>query len=86
MFVASDAAFTLNLNATPRPANDNFAAAQDLGDALEVDVDGTTFGASTEPGEPGYQDGGNSVWYRWTAPKRTRVWIDNCNAETDSSM
>jgi hypothetical protein len=85
LFVTGDAAFTLHLNATPRPVNDNFATAQDLGQALQVDVDGTTSGGSTEPGEPGYQDSGNSVWYRWTAPKRTRVWVDNCNAETDSS-
>jgi hypothetical protein len=85
LFVDGDAAFTLNLNATPRPANDDFASAQDLGQALEVDVDGTTTAASTESGEPGYQDSGNSVWYRWTAPKRTRVWVDNCGAETDSS-
>jgi hypothetical protein len=85
LFVNSDAAFTLNLKATPRPANDDFATAQDLGQALEVDADGTTSGASTESGEPGYQDGGNSVWYRWTAPKGTRVWVDNCNAQNDSS-
>jgi hypothetical protein len=85
LFVTGDGPFTLSLNGTPRPPNDDLADARDLGQALDVDVDGTTFGASTESGEPGYRDSGNSVWYRWTAPKRTRVRIDNCNAETASS-
>ncbi len=84
----TDTSFTLSLLATPTP-NDSFAGAQDLGQELDVDVDGTTAGATLEPGEPDYfgsPGDGNSVWYRWTAPKRTRVWIDNCNAESNSSL
>jgi hypothetical protein len=72
----SDTTFTLGLEATPAPANDNFANAQDMGQAPDVEVDGTTVGATNEPGEPSSQ--GDTVWYRWTSPKRTRVWIDNC--------
>ena len=85
----ADTTFTLALSATPTPANDNFANAQDLGDALDVDVDGSTVGTTLEPGEPDFFGGsgdGASVWYRWTAPKRTRVWIDNCNATSDSRV
>lgn len=84
-----DTAFTLSLSASPTPANDDFANAQDLGQALDVDVDGTTVGTTLEPGEPDYFGNvgdGDSVWYRWTAPKRTRVWIDNCGAASDSAV
>ena len=44
----TDTTFTLGLEATPTPANDNFANAQDLGQELDVDVDGTTVGATLE--------------------------------------
>ena len=84
-----DGAFTLALSAAPTPSNDSFATAADLGQELNVDVDGTTVGTTTEPGEDNYLDSpddGNSVWYRWTAPKRTRVWIDNCDAAVESRV
>lgn len=67
----------------PPPANDAFAAAQDLGGGLTFDVAGTTDGATLEPGEDGYFNNpadGESVWFRWTAPKTVRMWIDNCSA------
>jgi hypothetical protein len=82
-----DITFTLGLEATPSPANDNFADAQDLGQQLDVDVDGTNVGATLEAGEEwnGAEDG-DSVWYRWTAPKRTRVWIDNCEGPSDTRV
>ncbi len=86
---ADDSTFTLALAAALSPPNDNFAAAQDLGQQLNVDVDGTTVGATLEPGEPDYFGGvgdGESVWYRWTAPKRTRIWFDNCNAQSNSQV
>ena len=86
---SGDTAFTLTLAAAPGPANDDFAAPQDLGQQLNVDVDGTTAGATMQPGEDdafgGTGDGG-SVWYRWTAPMRMRVWIDNCNAASNSTV
>ena len=83
---AGDNTFTLRLDATPTPANDNFANAQDLGQELDVDVDGTTVGATIESGEPYSEFRYDSVWYRWTAPKRTRVWIDNCDGPSDSAI
>ena len=84
-----DGAFPLDLSVIPTPANDDFAAAQNLGQELDVDVDGTTVGTTTEPGEDNYLDSpddGNSVWYRWTPPKRTRVWIDNCDSAVESTV
>lgn len=86
---SGDTAFTLGLSAAPTPSNDDFAAPQDLGQQLNVDVDGTTVGTTVQPDEDGYFGGpgdGESVWYRWTAPKRTRVWIDNCNAASSSAV
>ena len=49
-----DGAFPLDLYVIPTPANDDFADAQDLGQELDVDVDGTTVGTTTEPGEDNY--------------------------------
>jgi len=86
---SGDTSFTLVLSASPTPSNDDFATPQELGQQLNVDVDGTTVGTTLQPGEQGYYgnsgDGG-SVWYRWTAPKRMRVWIDNCDAASNSSV
>ncbi|MDX6584146.1 MAG: hypothetical protein QOI10_3330 [Solirubrobacterales bacterium] len=85
---ANDSSFTLNLSTTPTP-NDAFATPQDLGQDPNVDVDGTTTGSTLEAGEDdrfGNQGDGDSVWYRWTAPRKMRVWIDNCNAASDSKV
>jgi hypothetical protein len=59
------------------PVNDNFAAAQTLtGDRVEVagDVDEAT----SESGEPnhGGVSGGQSVWFRWTAPRSGLIRVD----------
>jgi hypothetical protein len=83
-----DTAFTLTLSSTPTP-NDDFATPQDLGQQPNVDVDGTTVGATVQPGEDDYfatVGDGDSVWYRWTAPRRMRVWIDNCDAASRSGV
>lgn len=58
----SSLALTLTLNAAP-PANDNFANAQEL--VSGVTFNGTTVGATREPGDPGNDD---TVWFKWTAP------------------
>jgi hypothetical protein len=83
-----DPGFTLRLSATPTPSNDDFATPQDLGDEPNVEVDGDTTGTTLQPGEQDYSEGEGgyygSVWYRWTALRDMRVWIDNCNAASDS--
>jgi hypothetical protein len=60
---------TLHLQFTPRPPNDDFAAAIVVAGNL-VDAAGHTVGAAREAGEPehGVAPGGPSVWWRWTAP------------------
>ncbi len=57
----------------PPPAHDDFAAAGDLGSALDHLVTGDNTGAGDEPGEPrGAYRAGDSVWHRWTAPAAGR--------------
>ena len=58
---------TLRWSQGPRPANDDFAAADELLDA-EGEVAGDNSGASLEPGER-VGGGAATVWYRWTAPE-----------------
>lgn len=63
------------------PANDMIADAQTVGPALPVSVQGTTIGATAEPGEYIYSTGNPgrpSVWYRWTAPATGTVKLDLC--------
>jgi len=61
-------------DADASPPNDDFAAAVLLED-VRGDVDGTTWEAGREAGEPAHagnaEDG--SVWYRWVAPLSGRV-------------
>ena len=58
---------TLRWSQGPRPANDDFAAAEELLDA-EGEVAGDNSGASLDPGER-VGGGAATVWYRWTAPE-----------------
>jgi Ca2+-binding RTX toxin-like protein len=62
---------------TPRPANDDFAAATTI-DGRAGAVDGDNLGAGAEPGEPNPVGAGNgtSVWWRWTAPADGPVTFD----------
>src|SRR5688572_11398317 len=56
---------TFNLSLQPAPPYDDFA------NALLVTTEyfnGTTRGATSEPGEPLPPGGGQSVWYRWQPP------------------
>ncbi|TDO30007.1 Ig-like domain-containing protein [Kribbella sp. VKM Ac-2527] len=69
--------FTLTIRTPVRPANDAFADAQALDGPLPLSVTGTTTDASTETGEP---DGGNSVWYSWTAEAAGPVDVDTCDS------
>jgi hypothetical protein len=61
------------------PANDNFAAAQDLG-ALPATVGGTTVEATSESGEPTVftGSGDKTVWFKWTAAAGGPVHLDVC--------
>lgn len=59
----------LNLEASDRPPNDDFANRNHLGDALDFIVHGTTAKATAETGE--ILASGSStatVWWSWTAP------------------
>jgi PASTA domain len=72
--------FTLRLRLGP--PNDDFADAVELtGDAGSVD--GTNVGASSEADEP---DGGNSVWYRWTAPSSGWATFETCGSGLDTIL
>ncbi len=75
--------FTLSLSAPAAPANDDFAKAQNIG-SLPVRIAATTTDTTVEPGEEGYfgsPSDAQSVWYRWTAPKDTRIWFDDCGQD-----
>jgi hypothetical protein len=74
-------AFQMSLHSPQPPANDDFAAAQNLGNALPFSVAGSTIEATFEAGEPdflGKAGGSRSVWYSWTAPKTAHVQLGGC--------
>ena len=74
--------FSFDLYQLPPPANDNFAAAQNLAGSPPVTA-GTNQGGTAEPGEPdhtGFEGGGASVWYSWTAPSTATAHIDVCDS------
>jgi hypothetical protein len=56
------------------PPNDNFANSFDLAQTAI----GDNLNATTEPGEPnpGFNAGGHSIWWHWTAPSNGPVVID----------
>lgn len=60
-------------------SNDTIASAQAL--AFQVPARGANFGASKEPGEPRHcqNQGGASVWYRWTATQTGSVTASSAN-------
>jgi hypothetical protein len=69
------------------PANDNFA------DALEIlgasgQIPGCNIGASKESGEPrhAHNNGGASVWWRWTAPASGSVVFDTFDSNFDTIL
>jgi hypothetical protein len=83
----TEGAFELRIEATPPPANDDFADAAPVttspGEEFEGQVFyfGSAFGynwnATEESGEPNHVGGphGASVWYSWTAPVSGEVQI-----------
>jgi hypothetical protein len=60
-----------------QPANDNFASAWILSGTV-VTTNGSSVGASKEPGEPNHAGlaGARSVWFSWTAPKSGQIRMD----------
>jgi hypothetical protein len=72
--------FTLRIEETPAPVNDDFAAATPIPGEVGEEPDGTrryhaqvngyNWKATTEEAEPFYEPGaGASVWYSWTPPE-----------------
>ncbi len=78
--------FPLGIDATPVPANDDFADAAVLtGDSLKYGIytayaDGFTWNATKEAGEPQHagNPGGASIWYSWTAPFSDYFGVGGC--------
>jgi hypothetical protein len=65
------------------PANDNFSAALPISGEVGS-VDGTTLGATNQPGEPVF--GRRSVWFSWTAPSSGRATFGTCGSDFDTML
>ncbi|HZB45491.1 MAG TPA: Ig-like domain-containing protein, partial [Pyrinomonadaceae bacterium] len=78
----------LKWNVTPVPANNNFAAAQVLTGATTGTVTGTNRGATIEAYEPYHanNDGGKSVWYKWTAPSSGSIEFSTAGSSFDTLL
>lgn len=61
------------------PPNDAIAAAEPI-EGKSGSRRGTNVEATDEPGEPAYDDGRRSVWYRWVAPASGQFLFETCNA------
>jgi hypothetical protein len=64
--------FTLSLNQTPAPPNDDFANRIALSGSPLLFM-GSNVAATSEPGEPGT---GPSVWWSWTAPGTGSLYLN----------
>ncbi|HEX6625989.1 MAG TPA: hypothetical protein VF064_19890, partial [Pyrinomonadaceae bacterium] len=79
---------TLQWSATPVPANNNFASAQVLAAATTGSATGTNRGATLETSEPYHanDDGGKSVWYKWTAPSTGNIEFSTAGSNFDTLL
>lgn len=89
--------FSLRIESTPVPSNDDFEDATPLESRLTEEPDGARFcyasvqgynwNATKQVGEPdhGGDPGGASVWFDWTAPQAGAARIDAC-ASADSLL
>jgi hypothetical protein len=70
-----------------QPANDPFTAASLL-TGWSGSVTGTTWAATSEPGEPshGGEPAGASVWYRWQAPASGTAEFDLHGSDFDTTL
>jgi hypothetical protein len=68
--------FSLNIQFTPAPANDDFTNRIRLSGS-RITMLSSNAAATKEPGEPDHlgNPGGSSVWYSWTAPASGRVTL-----------
>lgn len=69
------------------PANDNFAAAEEL-TGRATSVEGLNKDATKEVDEPDHagEPGGASIWYRWTAPADGRALVSTCGSDFDTVL
>ncbi len=67
--------------------NDNFAQGQMISGS-SGSVNGSTLGATKEPGEPDHvgNAGGSSIWYFWTAPSGNPVTLDTLGSGFDTLL
>ena len=67
--------------------NDNFANAATLA-GTSGQTSGSNIGATKEPGEPSHagNDGGASVWWKWTAPSDGHAVIDTFDSGFDTVL
>ncbi len=81
------AASALNFNVTGGSANDNFANASILIGSSGT-IAGANVDATIEFDEPyhGANEGGASVWYRWTAPSSGPAIVDTLGSEFDTLL
>jgi TIR domain len=77
----------LNWEVDPPLPNDDFSSAEEIVGASGT-IRGDNTGATKEPGEPAHagNDGGKSVWYRWTAPADGTVTIDTAGSDFDTLL
>jgi uncharacterized delta-60 repeat protein/uncharacterized repeat protein (TIGR01451 family) len=75
-------------SALAQPTNDNFVNAQDLGTAGSGSVTGSNVNATEETGEQFIfgVPGGQSVWYKWTAPADGPVTFSTVGSGFDSLL
>jgi hypothetical protein len=84
-FAGASGPISLNIRAAG-PDNDNLADARVIS-GLNVRDMATNTGATLEPSEPADPNGGEtSVWWRWTAPRATRVQIDTLGSDFDTTL
>lgn len=69
------------------PSNDLFANAATINGG-ETTVTGSSLGASKESGEPAHagEDGGASVWWRWTAPESRSYIFSTAGSNFDTLL
>jgi hypothetical protein len=81
-FFAVDDVSLISYTPDDIPANDNFANAISLNSVAKIGVLATNVVASKEPGEPKHagNNGGHSVWWKWTAPSNGVVTINTTNS------